>query len=70
MLLAAAAAEMHPRAVVAALKRDAIKDTLRDATEAAGDAGVRGVPTVVVGGQVFWGDDHLEDAVAAAAESG
>ena len=28
--------------------------------------GVIGVPTVEVGGQVFWGDDRLEDAAGAA----
>jgi 2-hydroxychromene-2-carboxylate isomerase len=27
---------------------------------------VMGVPSVVVGAEVFWGDDRLEDAVAAA----
>jgi 2-hydroxychromene-2-carboxylate isomerase len=27
---------------------------------------VVGVPSLVVGGQVFWGDDRLEEAVAAA----
>jgi 2-hydroxychromene-2-carboxylate isomerase len=25
---------------------------------------VRGVPSVVVGGRVFWGDDRLEEAAA------
>ena len=37
---------------------------LREATELAGDLGVRGVPSVVVGGRVFWGDDRLEEAAA------
>ena len=31
-------------------------------TQEAYDRGVRGVPSVVVGDQVFWGDDRLEDA--------
>jgi 2-hydroxychromene-2-carboxylate isomerase len=30
------------------------------------DLGVFGVPTVIVGGEVFWGDDRLEEAVEAA----
>ena len=64
MLLAAAAAEMHPRAVLSAVERDSVKRALREATERAGDLGVRGVPSVVVGGQVFWGDDRLEEAAA------
>ena len=64
VLLAAAAAEMHPRAVLSAVERDAVKRKLREATELAGDLGVRGVPSVVVGEQVFWGDDRLEEAAA------
>jgi 2-hydroxychromene-2-carboxylate isomerase len=64
VLLAAAAAEMHPRAVLSAIERDSVKRTLRDATELAGDLGVRGVPSVVVGERVFWGDDRLEEAAA------
>ena len=65
VLIAAAAAEMHPRAVLAAAERDAIKGELRQATERAGDLGVRGVPSVIVGDEVFWGDDLLEEAARA-----
>ena len=67
VFIAAASAELHPRALRAAVERDGIKARLRDATEQAGDAGVRGVPTVVVGSEVFWGDDRLEEAAATAA---
>jgi 2-hydroxychromene-2-carboxylate isomerase len=67
VMVAAAAAEMHPRAIAVAVGRDATKTALREATDRAGDAGVVGVPTVVVGGEVFWGDDRLEDAADAAA---
>jgi 2-hydroxychromene-2-carboxylate isomerase len=42
-----------------------VKDELRAATDAAHARGVFGVPTVAVGGELFWGDDRLEDAVAA-----
>src|SRR5437867_677586 len=65
--IAGAACEIHPRALLAATERDSIKMALREATERAGDAGVHGVPSVVVDGEVFWGDDRLEEAVAAAA---
>ena len=64
--LAAAAAEIHPRALRAAIERDATKARLRAATDAAAELGVRGVPSVVVAGEVFWGDDRLEEAAAAA----
>jgi 2-hydroxychromene-2-carboxylate isomerase len=67
VLLAAAASELHPRAILAAVERDSIKRALREATERAGDLGVRGVPSVVVGGQVFWGDDQLQEAAVTAA---
>jgi 2-hydroxychromene-2-carboxylate isomerase len=60
--LAAAAAEIHPRAVLAAVKRDRVKRALREATDRAGDLGVRGVPSVAVADSVFWGDDRLEEA--------
>ena len=60
--IAAASSELHPRSLGVAVARDAIKTRLREATERAGDIGVIGVPTVVVGEQVFWGDDRLEDA--------
>ena len=66
VLLAAAAAEVHPRAINLAVERDAIKQRLREATDRAGDLGVTGVPSLVVGGEVYWGDDRLEDALAAA----
>jgi 2-hydroxychromene-2-carboxylate isomerase len=66
VLLAAAASELHPRALLAAVERDAIKTRLREATEEAGDRGVRGVPSLLVADQVFWGDDRLDDAVSAA----
>src|SRR5947207_5400303 len=65
--IAAASAEIHPRALMQAIGRGAIKDRLREATERAGDAGVMGVPAVVIGDEVFWGDDRLDDAVAAVA---
>lgn len=43
-----------------------IKDRLRVATDAAIALGVTGVPTITVGENVFWGDDQLEAAAAAA----
>jgi 2-hydroxychromene-2-carboxylate isomerase len=44
-----------------------VKDALRAATDEAAARGVTGVPSVVVGGEVFWGDDKLEHAAARAA---
>ena len=42
-----------------------LKEELRAATDEAHERGAPGVPTVIVRGQVFWGDDRLEDAAAA-----
>ena len=68
--IAAAASELHPRSLQTAIARDAIKARLREATDAAGDLGVVGVPAVVVGTEVFWGDDLIERAAEAAARGG
>jgi 2-hydroxychromene-2-carboxylate isomerase len=68
VLLAAAAAEIHPRALAPAVERNSLKTALRETTDRAGDAGVCGVPTVVVDGDAYWGDDRLEEAAAAAAQ--
>ena len=67
VMIAGAACELHPRALLKAVETEAVKGALREATGRAGDLGVEGVPAVVVGEEVFWGDDHLEEAVAAAA---
>jgi 2-hydroxychromene-2-carboxylate isomerase len=65
VLLAAAACELHPKAVLKAVETSSIKDRLKQATEAAAGRGVIGVPTVAVGERLFWGDDKLGEAVTA-----
>ena len=55
---------LTPQELAAGTADPEIKRALRDATDAAYAAGVFGVPTVAVGGEVFWGDDRLEDAAA------
>jgi 2-hydroxychromene-2-carboxylate isomerase len=40
----------------------AIKQALKDRTQAALDLGVPGVPTLHDGDRLYWGDDRLEDA--------
>ena len=65
VLLAAAACELHPNAVLKGVQTAGVKERLKHATEEAVNLGVVGVPTVVVGETVFWGDDKLEEAAAA-----
>ena len=67
VMIAGAACEMHPRALLKAVETRVVKDALREATDRAGELGVEGVPAVVVDDEVFWGDDRLEEAVEAAA---
>jgi 2-hydroxychromene-2-carboxylate isomerase len=62
---AAGAAGLDADEVTAANQDPAIKQALREATEAAHEHGVIGVPTVAIDGQLFWGDDRLEEAAAA-----
>jgi len=64
VLDAARDAGLDPGEVEAATRDEEIKLALRQATDAAGRLGVFGVPTVVVDGEIFWGDDRLEDAAA------
>jgi 2-hydroxychromene-2-carboxylate isomerase len=65
VLVAAAACELHPNAVLKGIETRSVKDKLRAATDEALELGVEGIPTVAVGDQLFWGDDRLEDAVRA-----
>ncbi len=66
VLVAAAACELHPRALLKAVETEGVKNALRAATDRAAELGVTGVPALVVGDEVFWGDDRVEEAVAAA----
>ena len=66
VLIAAAACELHPKALLKAAATEGVKNALREATEEAAERGVSGVPSLVVDDEVFWGDDRLEEAVAAA----
>ncbi len=65
VLLAAAACELHPRAVLKGIESRSVKERLRAATEEAVERGVRGVPTIAVGKRLFWGDDRLAEVASA-----
>jgi 2-hydroxychromene-2-carboxylate isomerase len=67
VLIAAAACELHPNAILKALETQSVKDRLREATQEAYDRGVRGVPTIAIGDELFYGDDRLEAAASALA---
>jgi 2-hydroxychromene-2-carboxylate isomerase len=65
VVIAAAACEMHPAAVLKAAELQSVRDELARATEAAASAGVTTVPALRVGSEVFEGDDGLDAAAAA-----
>jgi 2-hydroxychromene-2-carboxylate isomerase len=64
VLLACEEAGLDPAAVQRATEDPEVKLALREATGAAYELGAFGVPTVAVEGELFWGDDRLEDAAA------
>jgi len=67
VLIAAAACEMHPAALLKAVELRSVRDELGRQTRRAAELGVRDVPAVVVGDRVFHGDAALGGAARAAA---
>jgi 2-hydroxychromene-2-carboxylate isomerase len=67
VLAAAEEAGLDRQALADATADPQIKRALRDATDAAHDRGVFGVPTLAIGEELFWGEDRLADAAAALA---
>jgi 2-hydroxychromene-2-carboxylate isomerase len=63
---AVAEAGLDPAEVDEAIRRADIKERLREQTNDAAERGVTGIPTVAIGDELFWGDDRLEEAAAAA----
>jgi 2-hydroxychromene-2-carboxylate isomerase len=63
--LAAHRAGLDPQFALEATQDPAVKQALIDNTQTALDAGAIGVPTFVVRGEAFFGDDRLNDAAAA-----
>jgi 2-hydroxychromene-2-carboxylate isomerase len=70
VLIAAAACEMHPSAVLKAIERESVAEQLAAATAQAAREGITGVPAVRAGGRVFGGERAIEDAAAAAGQAG
>lgn len=65
LLIAGAACEIHPTALLKALGMESVTAGLAAATARARKAGVRSLPAVEVGDAVFVGDDVLERAASA-----
>ncbi len=70
VLIAAAACEMHPAAVLKGAELHSVGDQLSTATALAEQAGVTDVPAVRIGETVFVGAHAVEDAAAHATTVG
>ncbi|MFY0310388.1 2-hydroxychromene-2-carboxylate isomerase [Leisingera sp. D0M16] len=57
------AAGQDPARVLAEAQSEKTVKMLADATEEAMDLGIFGAPSFAVAGEIFWGDDRLEDAL-------
>lgn len=57
-------AGLEPAAVERATSDPEVKLALREATDAAHERGVIGVPSLAIDSELFWGDDQLESAAA------
>jgi 2-hydroxychromene-2-carboxylate isomerase len=68
VLTATTEAGLDPDEVGNGIQRPDIKERLKQNTDEALARGVTGIPTVAIGDELFWGDDHLEEAAAAFAQ--
>jgi 2-hydroxychromene-2-carboxylate isomerase len=68
--LAACGQGEHVERILAEAEGEEVVRALEAATEEARALGVFGSPTFAVGAELFWGDDHLEDAIAWALRGG
>ncbi|HWB45617.1 MAG TPA: 2-hydroxychromene-2-carboxylate isomerase [Hyphomicrobiaceae bacterium] len=55
---------LDPKAILARTQEPAVKERLRQQTAEAQALGIFGAPSFVTGGEVFWGDDRLEQALS------
>jgi predicted DsbA family dithiol-disulfide isomerase len=65
VLIAAAACEMHPTAVLKGIELRSVTDALDQAAQRADAAGVRSLPAIQVGSLVFEGGRCVQEAAQA-----
>jgi 2-hydroxychromene-2-carboxylate isomerase len=65
VLIAAAACELHPRAVLKGVESRTVRERLARATAEAGARNVSELPAIVAGGRIFEGPRAVEDAAKA-----
>ena len=67
IVIAAAACEMHPAAVIKAVGLQSVARALKEANARAVGAGVRRLPAICVGGFVYEGESRMDQAAASLA---
>jgi 2-hydroxychromene-2-carboxylate isomerase len=67
VVIAAAACEIHPAALLKAVETRAVVDELDRATAAAASLGVTGIPALALGDELFEGATAVDEAAAVAA---
>jgi len=65
LLEAARRCEIDEQGLASGIEDPAVKDLLRERTDQASALGVFGVPSVIAAGEIFWGDDRLDEAAQA-----
>jgi 2-hydroxychromene-2-carboxylate isomerase len=70
VLIAAAACEMHPQAVLRGAELRTVRERLADATSEAARVGVADVPAVRIGERIFAGERALEEAAGVLSTAG
>ena len=58
--------KLDPAPVFARIAAADIKERLKEQTELAQESGIFGAPSFIVGDELFWGNDRLEQALALA----
>lgn len=61
--------DLDADALIAQARQESTKEALRKQVDRARALGIFGAPTFMVDGEMFWGNDRLEDALAWAARS-
>ena len=54
---------LDPNETLEKIERSAIQDQYEKQTEIAKNKGIFGSPSFIVGDEIFWGDDRLENAI-------
>ena len=58
------AQDLDADALIAQARQESTKEALRKQVDRARALGIFGAPTFMVDGEMFWGNDRLEDALA------